>query len=71
VKGGLLLDVVISKSTTILELLASENQTLLIRRNALLVLDLLLDVLDRIRGLDVESDSLAREGLDENLKVRP
>jgi hypothetical protein len=34
VKGGLLLDVVIRKGPAVLKLLAGENQTLLIRRNA-------------------------------------
>jgi hypothetical protein len=37
VKGGLLLDVVIRKSAAILELLASEDQTLLVRGDTLLV----------------------------------
>ena len=37
VKGGLLLDVVVGKSTAILELLASEYQTLLVRGDTLLV----------------------------------
>jgi hypothetical protein len=37
VKGGLLLDVVVRKSTAVLELLASEDQTLLVRGNSLLV----------------------------------
>ena len=40
VEGGLLLDVVVRKSAAILELLAGEDQTLLIGGNALLVLDL-------------------------------
>ena len=40
VEGGLLLNVVVRKSAAILELLAGEDQTLLIGRNALLVLDL-------------------------------
>ena len=34
VKGGLLLNVVVTQSAAILKLLASENQTLLIRRNS-------------------------------------
>ena len=38
VKGRLLLDVVIRESSSILELLASEDQTLLVRRDSLLVL---------------------------------
>merc|ERR1712098_1043252 len=36
-KGGLLLDVVVGQSTTILELLTSKDQPLLIWRNSLLV----------------------------------
>ena len=52
---------------TILELLAREDQALLVGRDALLVLDLLLHVVDRVRRLDVERDGLTREGLDEDL----
>ena len=37
VKGRLLLDVVVGQSTAILELLAGENKTLLVRGNTLLV----------------------------------
>ena len=40
VEGGLLLDVVVRESAAILELLAGEDQTLLIGGNTLLVLDL-------------------------------
>eukprot|EP00601_Ochromonadales_sp_CCMP2298_P002221 CAMPEP_0173177652 /NCGR_PEP_ID=MMETSP1141-20130122/5106_1 /TAXON_ID=483371 /ORGANISM="non described non described, Strain CCMP2298" /LENGTH=102 /DNA_ID=CAMNT_0014100069 /DNA_START=137 /DNA_END=445 /DNA_ORIENTATION=+ len=53
VEGGLLLDVVVGKGAAILELLAREDQTLLVRRDALLVLDLLLDIINRVRGLDL------------------
>ena len=49
VESGLLLDVVVGEGTAILELLAGENQALLVRRNALLVLNLRLDVVDRVR----------------------
>ena len=59
-EGGLLLDVVIGKGAAILKLLAGENQALLIRRDALLVLNLRLDVVDSIRGLNLEGDGLAR-----------
>ena len=59
VERGLLLNVVIRKSATVLELLSSENQTLLIWGNSLLVLNLSLHVLDGIRGLDIESDRLS------------
>ncbi len=67
VEGGLLLDVVVRERAAVLELLAREDQTLLVRRDALLVLDLGLDVVNRVRRLDLEGDGLAGEGLDENL----
>jgi len=67
VKGRLLLDVVILESAAILELLASEDQTLLVWRDSLLVLDLSLDGIDGVTSLDLEGDGLAREGLNENL----
>jgi hypothetical protein len=60
-----LLDVVVGESSAILELLTSEDQSLLVRGNALLVLDLGLDIVDGVRGLDLEGDGLARQGLDE------
>ena len=43
-ESGLLLNVVVGQSAAILELLAGEDQTLLVRRDALLILDLGLDV---------------------------
>jgi hypothetical protein len=60
-----LLDVVVGESTAILQLLSGEDQTLLVRGNALLVLDLGLDVVDGVGRLHLKGDSLAREGLDE------
>ena len=60
-----LLDVVVAQGAAIFKLLAGEDETLLVGRNAFLVLDLAFDVVDGIGGLDLESDSLAREGLDE------
>jgi hypothetical protein len=41
VEGRLLLDVVVRKGAAVLELLAGEDETLLVRGDALLVLDLL------------------------------
>ena len=67
VEGGLLLNVVVRESATVLELLSSENQALLIGRDALLVLDLGLHIVDSVRWLDLKSDGLASESLDENL----
>jgi hypothetical protein len=67
VKSGLLLNVVIGKGPTVLKLLSSENEALLIRRDTLLVLDLGLDIIDGIGGLDLEGDGLAGEGLHKDL----
>ena len=66
-EGRLLLDVVVRKGSAILKLLSSEDESLLIGRNAFLVLDLGLDVLNGVRRLDLESDGLASESLDEDL----
>merc|ERR1712083_850316 len=59
VQRRLLLDVVVRESTAVLELLAREDKALLIRRDALLVLDLRLHVIDRVRRLNLKRDRLA------------
>ena len=69
VEGRLLLDVVVRESAAVLELLAREDQALLVWGDALLVLDLGLDVLDRVGRLNLERDCLARQRLDEDLCV--
>ena len=68
-EGRLLLDVVIGESSTILELLTSEDESLLIWRNTFFVLDFGLDVFDGISGLDIEGDGLTCEGFDEDLHL--
>merc|ERR1711990_1320003 len=70
-EGALLLDVVVGEGSSVLQLLASEDQPLLIWGDSLLVLDLSLDVLNRVRGLDLEGDGLASQGLDEDLHTSP
>jgi hypothetical protein len=67
VKGRFLLNVVVGEGTSILELLSSKDETLLVRGDAFLVLDLSLDRLDGVGALNFQSDGLAREGLDEDL----
>ena len=67
VQSRLLLDIVVGEGAAILELLASKDEALLVRRDALLVLDLGLDVVDGVAGLDLERDGLARQSLDEDL----
>jgi len=59
VQGRFLLDVVVAQGSAILELLAGEDETLLVRRNAFLVLNLALDVVDGVAGFDLESDGLS------------
>jgi len=67
VKGGLLLDVVVREGAAILQLLSGEDKSLLIGGDTLLVLDLGLNVIDGVRGLDLEGDGLSSQGLDEDL----
>merc|ERR1712121_632407 len=65
-QGTLLLDVVVGEGSSIFKLLSSEDQSLLVWRDSFLVLDLGLDILDRIRRLNLKSDGLASQGLDED-----
>ena len=65
----LLLNVVVTQSTPVVELLAGEDEALLIGRHALLVLDRLLDVVDGVARVHVEGDGATHESLDEDLHV--
>uniref|UniRef100_A0AAG5CYX1 Uncharacterized protein n=1 Tax=Anopheles atroparvus TaxID=41427 RepID=A0AAG5CYX1_ANOAO len=62
-----LLDVVIRKGATIFQLLAGEDETLLIWGDSFLILNLGLHVLNRIGRLHLQGDGFSRQGLDENL----
>ena len=64
---ALLLDVVVGEGATVFELLAREDKALLVGRDALLILDLGLDVVNCVRGLDLKSDRLAGKGLNKDL----
>jgi len=66
-EGRFFLDVVIGKCSTVFQLLSSENESLLLWRNSLFVLNLGLDILDRVVRLDVQGDSFSSQSLDENL----
>ena len=66
-KSRLLLDVVVGEGATILQLLSSEDKTLLVRGNSFLILDLLLHGLNGVRGFDLEGDGLSGEGLHKDL----
>ena len=58
-ESRLLLDIVVRKGSAILELLSSEDKSLLIWGDTLLVLDLGLDVVDGVGRLHLEGDGLA------------
>ncbi len=64
---GLLLDVIVGKSAAILQLLPRKNEALLVRRNALLILNLLFHSLNRVARLHVESNGLSSKSFDEDL----
>jgi len=53
-----LLDVVVAQCAPVLQLLAGEDQPLLVWRDALLVLDLALHIVDRVAALHLEGDRL-------------
>ena len=58
---------VIRKGSAVFELLAGEDQALLVGRDAFLVLDLGLDGINCVGGLDFKRDRLAGQGLDKDL----
>merc|ERR1719354_561568 len=66
-EGGLLLDVVVRQGPAIFQLLTSKDQPLLVWGNAFLILDLSLDILDRIAGFNLQGDCLTSQGLDKVL----
>ena len=57
----------VRKGPAILQLLSGEDKSLLIGRDALFVLDLRLDVVDRVGGFDLEGNRLPGQGLDKDL----
>ena len=61
------MDIVIREGSAVLELLSSEDESLLVWRDTFLVLDLGLDVLNGVCWLDIKGDGLTSEGLDEDL----
>jgi hypothetical protein len=55
-EDGFLLNIVVGEGPAVLELFASKDEMLLVRGDALLVLDLRLDVVDRVGRLDLQRD---------------
>ena len=68
-KRRLLLDVVVGERAAVFELLPGENQSLLVGRDAFLVLDLGLDIVDGVGGLYLEGDCFPRKGFHEDLHL--
>ena len=66
-KCGLLLDVVVGQRAVVLQLLAGEDDAHVNDWDALLLLDLGLQVVDGVRGLDLQGDGLVVESLREEL----
>jgi len=66
-EGRLFLDVVVTESSSVLKLLSSEDESLLIWRNSFFVLDLGLDVFNGICWLDIEGNGLSGKSFNENL----
>jgi len=58
-----LLDVVIRECASIFQLLTGEDQALLVWRNAFFILDLRLDIVDRVARFNFEGDGFTRQGL--------
>jgi len=67
VESGLLLDVVVRQCSAIFQLLAGEDQSLLVWGDALFILNLGLHVFDGIRCFDFEGDGLPGQSFDEDL----
>ena len=63
VQRRFLLDVVVAECASVFQLLSGKDQSLLVRGDSLLVLDLGLDVVDGVGWCDIEGDGLTREGL--------
>ena len=69
-QSALLLDVVVGEGAAVLQLLAREDEALLVGGDALLVLNFGLDGIDSVGGFNLESDCFARECFNENLHCR-
>jgi len=70
VQRAVLLDVVVGQGAAVLQLLARKDEALLVRGDALLVLDLGLDGLHGVARVHVQREGLAREGAHEDLGRR-
>ena len=63
----LFLDVVVAERAAVFELFAREDETLLVGRDPLFILDLRFDVLNRVARFHFERDRFSRQCFDEDL----
>merc|ERR1712121_479534 len=66
-QGMFLLDIIVRKSSSVLKLLSSEDQSLLVWGDSFLVLDLGLHILNGVGRFNLKSNGLASQGLDKDL----
>jgi hypothetical protein len=67
VKSGLLLDIVVRKSSSIFKLLSSEDKSLLVWWNSFFILNFGFDIFNGISWLNIKGDGFTSEGFDEDL----
>jgi hypothetical protein len=67
VQDRFFLNVIIGKSATVLKLLAGEDKTLLVGRNAFFILNIGFHVVNGVGRLNLECDRLSSRGLDKYL----
>ena len=66
-KGGFFLDVVVGQGSSIFQLFSGKDETLLIWWDSFFVLNLRLNVPNRVIRLDIQGDRFSRKSLDEDL----
>ena len=69
--SALFLNIVVSHGLSLVELLPSEDQSLLVSWNALFVLDLCFDVLNCVSGLNIDGHCSSSKGFHEHLHTTP
>ena len=64
-----LLDVIVTESSAIFQLFTGEDESLLIGGNTFLVLDFSFHILNGVWGFNIQGNSFASEGLNEDLHI--
>merc|ERR1719171_2818581 len=66
-KSRFFLNIVVGKCAAVLQLLAGEDEALLIGWDSLFILNLRFHIVNRVRRFDIQRDSFASEGLHKDL----